>query len=169
MIRGQKRVEKNSNTSTLHAKNLNFNSETLTRIIESQHVRQLPSNRIYAQQLLDHMAEQFIPAPTNKEESRSQMQSETESEISISSSKKDKTASFEKPSSTRMCLFQLTESNELARVSAVLEELSTKPKETIRHLSKKYKLHTTVSQNVLKKYCNGDYGFDKVIAREGQF
>ena len=98
-----------------------------------------------------------------------EMQSETESEVSISSSKKDKTASFEKPSSTRMCLFQLTESNELSRVATVLEELSTKPKETIKHLSKKYKLHTTVSQTVLKKYCNGDYGFDKVIARDGQF
>ena len=76
--------------------------------------------------------------------------------------------SYEQPSSTRVCLFQISESNDIIRVTYLLEYLCQKPKETLGQIKKKYHLHKTLVV-VIKKYCNGDYGFDQRSAREGVF
>ena len=76
--------------------------------------------------------------------------------------------SYEKPSSTRICVFQIAESCDIVRVTSLLEYLASKPRETVIQIRKKYNLHKTLVQ-VLRKYCTGDYGFDQDAAREGSF
>lgn len=67
-----------------------------------------------------------------------------------------------------MCLFQLTESNDINRVTVILKSLSSKSRESIIQLRKKYNLsHKLIT--TLKKYCNADFGFDHVSSRNGSF
>ncbi len=67
-----------------------------------------------------------------------------------------------------MCLFQLTESNDINRVTVILKNLSSKSRESIIQLRKKYNLsHKLIT--TLKKYCNADFGFDHVSSRNGSF
>ena len=75
---------------------------------------------------------------------------------------------IDRPTSTRMCLFQLTESNDLNRVTLILDTLSLRSKETLTQMRKKYNLSQKII-HILKKYCNGDYGFDQQSSRHGQF
>ena len=75
---------------------------------------------------------------------------------------------YERPTSLRMCLFQLSESNDINRVTIILDTLTTKSKDTLQQMRKKYNLnHKVIS--ILKKYCNAEYGFDHVSSRKGQF
>ena len=76
--------------------------------------------------------------------------------------------SYEKPSSTRICVFQIAESCDIVRVSYLLDHLNCKPRETLIQIRKKYHVHKTLV-SVLKRYCNGDFGFDQNAAREGVF
>jgi len=58
-----------------------------------------------------------------------------------------------------MCLFQLTESNDVNRVTQILQTFNSKSKETLNQLKRKYNL-TNKLINVLRKYCNAEYGFE---------
>ena len=64
--------------------------------------------------------------------------------------------------STRMSLFQLSESTDLSRITKIIEHLAVQPDLTkskaLVHLSK-----------VLQRYCNGDYGFDSYYSTSGRF
>lgn len=74
----------------------------------------------------------------------------------------------EKQTSTRMCLFQLSESNDINRVTQILQTLSSKSKDTMYQMRKKYNLsHKVIS--ILKKYCNAEYGFDNISSKNGTF
>lgn len=66
------------------------------------------------------------------------------------------------PGSTRMSLFQLSESTDLARITKVIEHLANQP-----DLSKS-KAHGHLGK-VLQRYCNGDYGFDSYYSTSGRF
>ena len=49
-----------------------------------------------------------------------------------------------------------------------MKSLSTKSKESMIQLRKKYNLSHKLTQ-ILKKYCNADFGFDHVSSRNGTF
>jgi hypothetical protein len=67
-----------------------------------------------------------------------------------------------------MCLFQLTESTDLNRVTSLLSTLSRASRTSLASLRKNYNLpHKLLS--ILKKYCNAEYGFEAVASRDGRF
>lgn len=66
------------------------------------------------------------------------------------------------PGSTRMSLFQLAESTDLARITKVIEHLAAHT-----DLSKQ-KVNGSLSK-VLQRYCNGEYGFDSYYSTSGRF
>lgn len=74
------------------------------------------------------------------------------------------------PSSTRMCVFQLAESNDINRITSILDYLSVHKSspESVSYMVSKYQL-TPKLQKIFKKYCNGEYGFDHEASRNGKF
>lgn len=94
---------------------------------------------------------------------------------------KDLAKTFDRPSSIRATMFQLSESLSLERIAFILEGLfyslvsgyqesenSNTPSKDIIALVNKYDLTKKLSK-VLFQYCNGDYGFDTEIANLGIF
>jgi hypothetical protein len=75
---------------------------------------------------------------------------------------------MEKSTSTRMCLFQLSESNDINRVTLLLKTLSTKSRDSMIQMRKKYNLSHKLIQ-ILKKYCNAEYGFEQLASKNGTF
>ena len=67
-----------------------------------------------------------------------------------------------------MCLFQLSESNDINRVTVILKTLSAKSKESMNQLRKKYNLSHKLT-HILKKYCSADFGFDHQSSKNGTF
>jgi hypothetical protein len=69
-----------------------------------------------------------------------------------------------------MCIFQLSESNDLLRISNILGFLAKEKDgiENVQYMVQKYKLNQKL-QKILKKYCNGDYGFDHPYSKLGLF
>jgi len=77
------------------------------------------------------------------------------------------TKTFDQPPSLRVCLFQLSESNDLERVTFLLQTITRFPKDEFDKLKK-----SGITQKVIKvlqKYCNGDYEFDQEITKLGSF
>ena len=74
------------------------------------------------------------------------------------------------PSSTRMCVFQLAESNDINRVTNILEYIiaNKDSPESIQYMVSKYNL-TSKLQMAFKKYCNGEYSFDQDVSKNGKF
>jgi hypothetical protein len=74
------------------------------------------------------------------------------------------------PQSTRMCVFQLSESNDLERISKIMEHLATNKdtQEDVNYMIQKYQLNQKITK-ILKKYCNGEYGFDCPSSKSGKF
>jgi len=77
------------------------------------------------------------------------------------------TKSFDQPPSLRVCIFQLSESNDLERVTFILQSIAKYPKTDLVSL-KKSGINSKIIK-VIQKYCNGDYGFDQDIAKLGSF
>ena len=75
--------------------------------------------------------------------------------------------SYDKPSSLRLCLFQMAESHDLQRVTFILEMISKYSNQEIKKLKKNQLSFKTL--HVMKKYCHGDYGFDSEVAKLGYF
>lgn len=128
----------------------------LWRIIGREEVGCLETNRLLAQEILkaaqeaERVCDQGIDVPS--------LQSSHSSQLKLEKS----------TTSTRMCLFQLSESNDINRVTQLLQTLSSKSKETIHQMRKKHNLgHKLVG--ILRKYCNAEYGFDSASSRNGQF
>lgn len=69
-----------------------------------------------------------------------------------------------------MCVFQLSESNDLERITKILEHLaqSKDDKGNVKYMIQKYQLNQKVTK-ILKKYCNGEYGFDNYSSKSGKF
>ena len=65
-------------------------------------------------------------------------------------------------------MFQLSESNDLTRITAILDALTQYSRDALQSLKRKYKLNEKLLK-VLKKYCNGDYGFDTKCSKLGRF
>eukprot|EP00347_Sterkiella_histriomuscorum_P004034 403361997 len=153
--------------------------ENLTRIINKNDYTQLTSNKIIAQEILDKVQQAITRVDQNNEtltrvlDDTLQIQDDTLS-LTLDKAQLIETRDFksnqqnDKPFSTRMCLFQLTESNDINRVTLILQTLSMKSKETLNQLSKKYDFGTKL-MNVLKKYCNAEYGFEQTSSRSGTF
>ncbi len=74
---------------------------------------------------------------------------------------------FDQPPSLRVCVFQLSESNDLERVTFILQTISKYSKGELQLLKKSAIVAKVVK--VLQKYCNGEYGFDQEIAKLGIF
>ena len=74
---------------------------------------------------------------------------------------------FDQPPSLRVCLFQLAESNDLERVTFILQTISKYPQEELLLMRKSGIVRKVIK--VLQKYCNGDYGFDQEISKLGNF
>jgi len=75
---------------------------------------------------------------------------------------------FDKPMSLRVCMFQLSESNNLERITNVLQNLCKYSKDSLYKLWDKYELDLKLIQ-IIQKYCNGDYGFDLEVSKQGSF
>lgn len=75
---------------------------------------------------------------------------------------------YDKPVSLRVCMFQLSESNNLERVTNVLSNLCTYSTSTLFTLCQKYSLNQKLLQ-ILQKYCQGSYGFDLPTSQSGVF
>ena len=74
------------------------------------------------------------------------------------------------PQSTRMCVFQLSESNDLERISKIMDHLACNKDsiEDVNYMIQKYQLNQKFTK-ILKKYCNGEYGFDCPSSKSGKF
>ena len=83
-----------------------------------------------------------------------------ESEVSL-------TKCFDQPPSLRVCIFQLSESNDLERVTFILQSIGKYSKPDLISL-KKAGLVAKITK-VIQKYCNGDYGFDQDVSKLGNF
>jgi hypothetical protein len=70
--------------------------------------------------------------------------------------------------SLRVCMFQLSESNNLDRITNVLQNLWTYSRDNLFKLTKKYELDIKLVK-IIQKYCNGDYGFDLNTSKSGLF
>ncbi|CDW88620.1 UNKNOWN [Stylonychia lemnae] len=152
-------------------------TDTLLRIISKNDYSQLTSNKLLAQDLLDKVQnalskEQNSGLMNNNETFDKYQNEDSQSQISdntcLDMKQYDSKTGAEKPLSTRMCLFQLTESNDINRVTQILQTLSQKSKETLNQLKRKYNF-TSKLTNVLRKYCNAEYGFDQISSRHGTF
>lgn len=75
---------------------------------------------------------------------------------------------FEKPMSLRVCMFQLSESSNLERITNVLQNLVTYSSQNLLKLCQKYLLDEKLLV-IAQKYCNGDYGFDLTVSKLGHF
>lgn len=69
-----------------------------------------------------------------------------------------------------MCVFQLAESNDINRITSILDYLATHKNsaDNVSYMVSKYHL-TTKLQKIFKKYCNGEYGFDHEASKNGTF
>jgi hypothetical protein len=70
-----------------------------------------------------------------------------------------------------MCAFQIAESNDLERVTDIIEHLDSQKccsSSQLIYMLSKYSLFSKI-QLVLKKYCNGNYGFEHPISLNGRF
>ena len=76
------------------------------------------------------MALEILTAIEEKESARTEgrMASPAKSDLSMT---RTSSHSYEKPSSTRICLFQIAESCDIVRVTYLLEFLNSKPRETL--------------------------------------
>lgn len=74
----------------------------------------------------------------------------------------------DKPISLRVWMFQLGESNNLERITNVLQNMKTYSRDHLHKLWDKYDLHTKLIK-IVHKYCNGDYGFDWKVSKQGIF
>ena len=115
------------------------------------------SNKVMAEEILSR---QNLQESVNNIEVNSMISSEMNSAAS--------TGKIDQQTSTRMCLFQLSESNDIDRVTLILKTIAQKSRDTLNQMSKKYNLtHKLIS--VLKKYCNAEYGFDHLSSKNGTF
>ena len=73
---------------------------------------------------------------------------------------------FGKPSSLRVCMFQLTESGDPERVAFILDSLAGVSEERLDKLAAKYGLQESLLR-VLQKYCDGGFGFEGEVVRSG--
>ena len=78
----------------------------------------------------------------------------------------DKT--FEWPMNLRVCMFQFSESNNLERITNILQNLWTYSREILFKLIQKYELDNKLIK-VIQKYWNGEYGFDLNVSKHGLF
>lgn len=79
-----------------------------------------------------------------------------------------KESMFERPMSLRVWMFQISESNNLERISNVLQNLCSYSHDHLYKLSQKYELDLKLIK-IIQKYCNGDYGFDLNVSKQGIF
>ena len=77
------------------------------------------------------------------------------------------TQSFNRPSSLKTCLFQLSESHDLERITFILETISNTSKNEILKLNKSHLVHKLL--NIMGKYCHGDFGFEAEVSKLGLF
>eukprot|EP00826_Nyctotherus_ovalis_P020003 TRINITY_DN16243_c0_g2_i2.p1 TRINITY_DN16243_c0_g2~~TRINITY_DN16243_c0_g2_i2.p1 ORF type:complete len:408 (-),score=128.39 TRINITY_DN16243_c0_g2_i2:52-1275(-) len=77
------------------------------------------------------------------------------------------TKTFDQPPSLRVCLFQLAESNDLERVTFLLQTIAQFGGEESAALQKSGVRQKVV--RVVHKYCNGDYEFDQEVTKLGSF
>ena len=77
-------------------------------------------------------------------------------------------STFERPMSLCVWMFQMSESNNLERISNVLQNLITYSRDNLYKLTQKYELDDKLIK-IIQKYCNGDYGFDLNVSKQGIF
>ena len=75
---------------------------------------------------------------------------------------------FECPMSLRVWMFQFSESNNLERITNILQNLWTYSRDVLFKLIQKYELDVKLIK-VMQKYCNGEYGFDLNVSKQGLF
>ncbi|CAI2359357.1 unnamed protein product [Moneuplotes crassus] len=80
----------------------------------------------------------------------------------------DQESTFERPMSMRVCMFQINESNNLERITNLLQNLHSFSSENLFKLAHKYDLDQKLIR-IIQKYCNGDYGFDLNVSKIGSF
>lgn len=158
--------------------------DVLQRVVNKSDYTQLTANKVLAQDILDRLnnPSAFSSNEANRgldnlgmgDETLSLAGSETLGNLTNTGGtnqemmKTTNEANFEKPTSTRMCLFQLSESNDINRVTMILETLGNRSKETLQQMRKRYNLNSKLV-GILKKYCNAEYGFDQLSSRQGTF
>ena len=69
-------------------------------------------------------------------------------------------ATFERPASMKTCLFQLNETNDLNRITFLLDSITNQYLDRVEQLCKSGFLKSLT--NIIDKYCNGDFGFDNI-------
>lgn len=72
------------------------------------------------------------------------------------------------PTSTKMCIFQLQESNDLDRLTMLMDHLAVNKNspESVIYMLSKFQLDNKLTK-IYKMYCNGEYGFDHYASKSG--
>ncbi|TNV74683.1 hypothetical protein FGO68_gene6543 [Halteria grandinella] len=125
----------------------------LARIMSKQDLTALDSNKALAQEIITKYTAKHQDAGLDAQSLQS----------SASEQSKDK-----QQSSTRVALFQLSESNDLSRVTQTLKSFASKAPEQLSQITQKYQLsHKLIG--IVQKYCQCDYGFENQSSKTGVF
>jgi hypothetical protein len=146
-----------------------YNADLMEEIIEQEQVKSLYKIQLLANELKTHYDGIKITFVSINNENIAPNSTVISHNSTISVSKSHNLEStFDKPMSLRVCMFQLSESANLERITNVLQNLVTYSSQNLLKLSQKYQLDEKLLV-IVQKYCNGDYGFDLTVSKIGHF